>query len=80
MNKYLTNTVVQDLGFTIPQHCLVQRINDVKTCKIKGKFFVKPNHGGSSIDIGVFENKDKAKKLIQTILKYDEVIIQQAIT
>ncbi|MEI7563090.1 MAG: ATP-grasp domain-containing protein [bacterium] len=79
MNKYLSNMVVQDIGFTVPQSCLIQHIDDIKTCKIKGKIFVKPNHGGSSVDTGVFEDIKKAKKLIQTILKYDDIIVQQAI-
>jgi len=79
MNKYLTNLLVQDLGFTVPQSYLIQHIDDIKICKIKGRIFVKPNHGGSSVDTGVFDNISKAKKLIQTILKYDDVIIQQAI-
>ncbi len=71
--------IVQDVGFTTPQSCLIQHTDDMKTCKIKGRLFVKPNHGGSSVDSGVFDNIAKAKKLIQTILKYDDVIIQQAI-
>lgn len=79
MNKYLTNLLVQDLGFTVPQSCLIQHIDDIKTCKIKGKIFVKPNHGGSSIDTGGFDNIAKAKRLIQRILKYDEVIVQQTV-
>lgn len=79
MNKYLTSIIAQDLWFTIPQHYLIQDIDDIKTCKIKGRIFIKPNHWGSSIDIGIFDNITKAKKLIQTILKYDDVIIQQAI-
>lgn len=72
--------IVQDLGFTVPQSCLIQHIDDINTCKIKGKIFIKPNHGGSSLDIGVFENSEKAKKLIKTILQYDDVLIQKAIS
>jgi len=79
MNKYLTNMVIKDLWFTVPQDFLIQHIDDIKICKIKGKIFVKPNHWGSSIDIGIFDNINKAKALIQTILEYDDVIIQQAV-
>lgn len=79
MNKYLTNMVIKDLWFTVPQDFLIQDIDDMKACKIRGKIFVKPNHWGSSIDIGIFDNINKAKGLIQTILEYDDVIIQQAI-
>jgi len=79
MNKYLTSIMTQDLWFTIPQHCLVQNTDDIKTCKIKGKIFIKPNHWWSSIDMGVYDNLSKANKLIKTILQYDDVIIQQAI-
>lgn len=79
MNKYLTSIIAQDLWFIIPQHCLIQNIDDIKTCKIKGRIFIKPNHWGSSIDMGVFDNLTEANKLIKTILKYDDVIVQQAI-
>ncbi len=79
MNKYLTNMIAQDLWFTVPQTFLVQEISDIKKGKIKGKLFVKPNHWGSSLDAGIFDTIEKATKLIQKILKYDDVIIQKAI-
>lgn len=79
MNKYLTNLVARDLGFTVPQDCLIQNRDDSKKCKIKGNIFVKPNHWWSSIDMWVFDNITKAKTFIQKVLKYDDVMIQQAI-
>jgi len=79
MNKYLTNLMVKDLGFTVPESVLVQKIDDIKNIKFKNKFFVKPNHGGSSVDTSVFENVAKAKKTITHILTYDDAIVQQAI-
>jgi len=45
MNKFLTNLMVKDLGFTVPESILVQKIDDIKNIKFKNKFFVKPNHG-----------------------------------
>ena len=79
MNKYLTNMIAKDLWLRTPEHFLIQQINDIPACKIKGKVFVKPNHWWSSIDIGIFKNIDEGKKLIQEILQYDDVIIQKAI-
>jgi len=70
----------------VPENVLIQNKEDIKRWK-KGelvprkntKVFVKPNHGGSSIDTGVFENITQAEKLIKKILSYDDAIIQKAI-
>ncbi|MGE4443910.1 MAG: ATP-grasp domain-containing protein [Candidatus Altimarinota bacterium] len=79
LNKYLSGLLVKNSGFLTPKTFLVRNIQDLENISYQGKIFVKPCNGGSSVDNGVFANIDKAQNLVEKILSYDEVLIQEFI-
>lgn len=79
MNKFFTNMFVKNLWYQVPKSFLVQKLQDFDNIKLLWKVVVKPNRWGSSVDTDIFDNLNKAKKLVKKILSYDDVIIQQAI-
>lgn len=79
LDKHLSNLFARNAGFDAPESYLVRSIEKLKNVNIKWKVFVKPCNGGSSVDNGVFENVFAWQELIEKILTYDEVIVQEFI-
>ncbi len=79
LNKYLSWLLVKNSWFLTPKTFLVRNIQDLENISYQWKIFVKPCNGWSSVDNWVFANIDKAQNLVEKILSYDEVLIQEFI-
>lgn len=79
LNKYWNNKYLESFGILLPKTFLVQNIEDINLVKIPWKIFIKPCNGWSSVDCWVFDDIVDAKSLIEKILEYDEVLVQEYI-
>lgn len=79
LNKHLAGLLVQNAWFLTPKTFLVRGLQDLENISFEWKIFVKPCNGGSSVDNWVFLNTKEAKELIEKILSYDEVLVQEFI-
>lgn len=77
MNKFVSNEMVKSFGYDIPVSYLIQKGSDIVNVDIPWQVIVKPNRWGSSIDTQVFPSISQAQTLIDTILTYDDVLVQQ---
>lgn len=77
-NKYNTNLVIQDLWYSIPKSIQIIKNSDFKI-SFPWPYFIKPNTSWSSLDCGIFDTLDQANDLIQNILWYDTVLVQEVI-
>lgn len=62
MNKYLAKIVFKSRGINCPHGILVNS-QTIKNHKIGYPFIIKPNNGGSSIDMHIIRNKKDKNKL-----------------
>lgn len=80
LNKYASTMLAQSAWLTVPE---TMYITDTETFASREnrreRFIVKPNSGGSSVDTAIFTNKQDAQQLIEKILTYDTVVIQNVI-
>lgn len=79
LDKNLSNLFAKNAWFDAPESYLIRSIDKLKNVDIAWKVFIKPCNGGSSVDNGVFENVFAWQELIEKILTYDEVIVQEFI-
>lgn len=80
LNKYASTILAQSAWLTVPETVYITDIESFDVRKnTRHRFVVKPNSGGSSVDTAIFTNKEEAKKLIEKILGYDTVVIQNVV-
>lgn len=80
INKLECWNVVSEWWFSVPKSVIVKNIEDIETKSLDGKIFVKPTHGWSSVDSGVFDSREEAKDLMTKIISYDSALVQEYVT
>lgn len=79
INKHLAWLFIENMNILYPKSYFVTSIWDLDNITWDKKYFIKPCNGWSSIDNWVYSTKLEAIELVEKILKYDSVLIQEYI-
>ena len=72
--------LVSEWGFIVPRSVIVKNSDDVMNKSLYGKLFIKPVHGWSSVDSGVFSSREATHELMNKIIVYDSALVQEYVT
>jgi len=80
LHKYASTILAQQAGLTVPATVHITTIQEFidRNCQ-RERFIVKPNSGWSSVDTAIFTDKDAAQTLVEKIVAYDTLVIQNVI-
>lgn len=79
MDKYLALNFLNDFQVNTGSYFLIQNIEDFDNLILDWKYFVKPNKWWSSVYNWLFDDKNHSKELVEKILDFDDVLIQEFI-
>lgn len=80
LHKYASTMLAQTAWLMVPDTIHITDIAAFDNREnTRNRFIVKPNSWGSSVDTAIFTDKSAARVLIEKILSYDTVVIQNVI-
>jgi D-alanine-D-alanine ligase len=80
LHKYASAMLAKQAGLTVPDTIHITTMQEFidRDCQ-RDRFIIKPNSGWSSVDTAIFTDKNQTQTLVQKILTYDTLVIQNVI-
>ncbi len=83
MNKYVTTSIAKRLGLKIAENILISDISELDKTQAENlnlPLVIKPNHGGSSVQMNIIDSLDNLKADVATILESgDQALLESFI-
>lgn len=76
MNKSIVKDILRNYNVKMAEGEIFKKHNyDLENFKLKFPVIVKPNSGGSSVGMGICNNKEELESFLQDVFKYDDVVL-----